>query len=281
MSAPTQSVPAGPAPQNEAPIAALAPLGPQAPIAGDAGRAPAVQAMFARIAPGYDSANRWMSMGIDRAWRRTAIRALAERADGDMLDLCAGTMDFSAMLVGRSRSIVALDFCAPMLEAGAAKLPPGSNVRTICADARELPLPDASVDGIVAGFGIRNVPEPERAVAEALRVLRPGGRFVVVDFFKPTSLLAILLDRTYNRVVLPLVGGMITGEGAAYRYLAASMGAWTDRAGFEQMCLTAGFATVHGHELFPPVASLVVAEKGAPPAKGPPEAKRLPAESAP
>jgi len=232
-----------------------------APVAGDSGRAPAVQAMFARIAPGYDAANRWMSMGIDRAWRRIAIRELGERADGDMLDLCAGTMDFSAMLVGRSRSIVALDFCAPMLEAGASKLPPGANVRTICADARELPLPDGSVDGIVAGFGIRNVPQPERAVAEALRVLRPGGRFVVVDFFKPTSFLAILMDRTYNRVVLPLVGGLITGEGAAYRYLADSMGAWTDRAGFEGMCRDAGFAEAHGRELFPPVASIVIAEK--------------------
>jgi len=217
--------------------------------------------MFARIAPGYDRANAWMSFGIDRRWRRLAIAALGERAGGDVLDLCAGTMDFSAMLHGTARSLVAVDFCQPMLDAGASKLPPGA-VRTVCADARALPLADASVDGVVAGFGIRNVPEPERAVAEALRVLRPGGRFVVVDFFQPRSLLARFLDLTYNRVALPIIGGMLTGERGAYQYLASSMGAWTDREGFERMCREAGFARAEGRELFPPVASLVTAEKG-------------------
>jgi ubiquinone/menaquinone biosynthesis C-methylase UbiE len=122
--------------------------------------------MFARIAPGYDDANKVMSMGIDRIWRRIALRALGSAADGDVMDLCAGTMDFSAALAGRSRSVVAVDFCQPMLDAGRAKIPDEANVRILCADAREIPLPDASLDGIVAGFGIRNVPEPERALAE-------------------------------------------------------------------------------------------------------------------
>ena len=232
------------------------------PIAGDLARAPAVQAMFARIAPGYDRANLWMSLGIDRAWRRQAIRALGPAADGDMLDLCAGTLDFSLALLGRARSVVAADFCAPMLEVGRARLPVGANVRIVVADARALPLPDASVDGIVAGFGIRNVPEPERAVAEALRVLRPGGRFVVVDFFRPTSFMARFFDRVWNRAVLPRVGGFITGDYDAYRYLVSSMGAWSDRVGFEGMCRGAGFQAAEGWELFPPVASLVVATKG-------------------
>jgi demethylmenaquinone methyltransferase/2-methoxy-6-polyprenyl-1,4-benzoquinol methylase len=234
-----------------------------APIPGDPNRAPAVEAMFARIAPGYDRANLLMSFGIDRAWRRTAIRALGDNAGGDVLDLCAGTMDFSALLHGTARSLTAVDFCGPMLDAGAAKLPAGA-VRTVCADARALPLPDAAFDAIVAGFGIRNVPEHEKAVAEAFRVLRPGGVFVVVDFFRPATFLARFLDVTYNRAVLPVVGGLITGEFGAYRYLAASMGAWTDRAGFERTCSVAGFASVTGRDLFPPVASLVVARKAAP-----------------
>lgn len=231
------------------------------PTAGDPARAPAVEAMFARIAPRYDLSNRVMSFGVDRIWRRIAIRELADSADGDMLDLCAGTMDFSVSLAGRARSIVALDFCQPMLDAGAAKIPAGTALRTVCADARTMPLPDASLDGAVAGFGIRNVPEPERAVAEAWRVLRPGGRLVVVDFFQPRSVLARLMDLSYNRVVLPLVGGLLTGEFSAYRYLAASMGAWSDREGFEATCRSAGFRTVRGWDLFPPVASIVVAQK--------------------
>ena len=159
-----------------------------APVAGDPGRAPAVRDMFARIAPGYDDANKVMSMGIDRIWRRIALRALGSAADGDVMDLCAGTMDFSAALARRSRSVVAVDFCQPMLDAGRAKIPDEANVRILCADAREIPLPDASLDGIVAGFGIRNVPEPERALAECARLLRPGGVLVVVDFFRPCLL---------------------------------------------------------------------------------------------
>ena len=230
-----------------------------APVPGDPNRAPAVRDMFARIAPGYDRANQFMSMGIDRAWRKIAIRALGENAKGDVLDLCAGTMDFSAALAANAKSVVALDFCAPMLEAGQAKIPPGANVRTICADARALPLPDASFDAIVIGFGIRNVPEPEKALAEARRVLRPGGVMVVVDFFRPATLLQKLMAGTYNRVVLPIVGGLVTGHSSAYRYLAGSMAAWYDRVGFERACVAAGFDTASGRDLFPPVASLVEA----------------------
>ena len=229
------------------------------PIAGDPGRAPAVRAMFARIAGGYDRANALMSLGIDRAWRRIAIRELGAAAKGDVLDLCAGTMDFSAMLAGEARTLTALDFCQEMLDLGRAKAP---QARIVCADAREMPLPAASFDAIVAGFGIRNVPEPERAVAEAARVLRPGGVFVVVDFFTPTSWFARFLAATYNRIMLPLVGGIVAGDASAYRYLANSMAAWTDRAGFETMCRNAGFAEATGRELFPPVASIVIARKG-------------------
>lgn len=229
-----------------------------APVAGDPTRAPAVQAMFARIANGYDRANAIMSFGIDRAWRQIAIRELGAHARGDVLDLCAGTMDFCGMLAGTARTLTALDFCEPMLEQGAHKAP---DARRVCADARAMPLPDQGFDAIVAGFGIRNVPEPERAVAEALRVLRPGGVFVVVDFFKPTTLLARLMAGTYNRVVLPLVGGLVSGDASAYRYLADSMAAWVDRAGFEAICREAGFAEATGRELFPPVASIVIARK--------------------
>ncbi len=229
-----------------------------APVAGDAERGPAVQAMFARIATGYDRANALMSLGIDRAWRRIAIRELGAAADGDVLDLCAGTMDFSGMLQARSRSLTALDFCQEMLDRGRHKAP---GAKVVCADARAMPFPEASFDAVVAGFGVRNVPLPERAVAEAFRVMRRGGMFVVVDFFRPTTWFARLLAGTYNRVMLPLVGGLVAGDAGAYRYLADSMAAWTDREGFQDMCRAAGFVEVRGRDLFPPVASIVIARK--------------------
>ncbi len=231
------------------------------PVAGDPSRAPAVQAMFARIAPGYDRANRFMSMGIDVLWRRLAIGALGPAADGDVIDLCAGTMDFSAALAGRSRSIVAVDFCQPMLDAGRAKIPAAAPVDILCADARQIPLPDGRYDAIVAGFGIRNVPEPERALAECARLLKPGGVLVVVDFFRPTTLLARFFSSTYNRVVLPIVGGLVTGDASAYRYLAESMAAWHTRESFCAALRANGFSEASGRELFPPVASLVRAVK--------------------
>ncbi len=232
--------------------------GTTAPVAGDPGRAPAVRAMFARIAPGYDRANDLMSFGIARLWRRRALRELGDAARGDVLDLCAGTMDFSGLLAGSARSITALDFCEEMLVAGKHKAPTAT---LVCADARAIPLPRQSFDAAVAGFGLRNVPEPERAVAEAARVLRPGGVLVVLDFFRPTTWLALFMDRSYNRLVLPVVGRLVSGDAAAYQYLADSMGAWTDRAGFETTCREQGFASVSGRDMFPPIASLVVARK--------------------
>ncbi len=232
------------------------------PVAGDPSRAPAVRDMFARIAPGYDRANRLMSMGIDQLWRAKALRLLGEAKRGDMLDLCAGTLDFSIALSPHAKSIVALDFCAPMLEVGRQRLPNPEKVRILCADARDMPLEDGSIDGIVAGFGIRNVPEPHRAVAECMRVLRPGGVLVVVDFFRPESWMARFFSATYNRIVLPVVGGLVTGDSSAYRYLAESMAAWASREEFEKMCTDAGFSTAEGAELFPPVAAWVRATKG-------------------
>lgn len=212
--------------------------------------------MFARIASGYDRANTVLSFGIDRWWRKIALREMGESAQGDVLDLCAGTMDFSAMLAGKAQTLTALDFCQEMLDAGRHKAP---NARIVCADAREMPLPSGAFNAVVAGFGIRNVPEPARALAEVRRVLKPGGVFVCVDFFQPQSFLARIMDRTYNRAVLPVVGGLISGDASAYRYLADSMAAWTTRDGFEAMCRDAGLVEVQGRELFPPIASIVVA----------------------
>ena len=231
----------------------------EAPAAGDAESAAQVRAMFDALAPRYDLANRVLSLGLDQWWRRQAVAAVGDCAE--VLDLCAGTLDLTVMLLGRGvKKVHAIDFSEAMLEAGRAKLPPDAPVVVQAADARELPLPDACVDGVICGFGLRNVPELPRAVAECARVLRPGGRLVVLDFFKPTGSTSRALQAGYNRVVMPAMGGLITGFGAAYRYLAGSIDAFETRQGFEALCGSVGLAAT-GRDMVPPVASMVIGVK--------------------
>jgi len=231
---------------------------PMQSLAGDPDRAPRVQEMFDRLAPRYDLANRVLSLGLDQWWRRQALDALKDKARGEVLDLCAGTLDLTAALVAGGASYVhAVDFAEAMLAQGRSKLPPGAPVRVVAADARELPLEDRSVDGVICGFGLRNVPEVHRAVAECARVLRPGGRLVVLDFFQPVGPASRMLQLSYNRLVVPTVGGLVTGFRDAYSYLAGSIDAFMTRPDFEALVAELGF-TARGREMFPPVASLVV-----------------------
>lgn len=231
------------------------------PTPGAEDRADDVRAMFDQIAPKYDRANRILSLGLDQSWRRGAIRLLKDKGQGDVLDLCTGTLDLAEMLVRRgAKSVVALDFSAEMIAAGEHKIREGDPVRTVVADARELPLEDNSVDAIICAFGLRNVPELHRVVAECARVLRPGGRLVVLDFFQPTSWLSRFLQGTYNRFVVPVVGGLVTGFREAYSYLSGSIDAFMTRAEFEAM-LEANGLSASGKELFPPVASRILGVK--------------------
>ncbi len=233
----------------------------ESPCAGDLDRAPAVRAMFDRISGRYDLANRVLSLGMDRGWRRQALDALGEAAGGEVLDLCAGTLDFTSALIQRGATkVYAVDFSAAMLDEGRAKLSEEAPVELLVADARELPLEDKSVDGILCGFGLRNVPGVEQAIGECARVLRPGGRLVILDFFQPEGAVSRMLQDSYNRWVVPWVGGMITGSPDSYRYLADSIDAFTTRTSFEGMLESHGFRST-GREVFPPVASLIVGER--------------------
>lgn len=230
------------------------------PIAGDDDRAPAVEAMFDQIAPTYDRANRVLSLGLDQWWRRSAIQALGNPKT--VLDLCAGTLDLSRILLdGSAEQVIAIDFSAEMLAHGANKFGPDENIQTIRADARALPLNDDSVDGIVAGFGLRNVPDLPRAITECARVLRPGGRLVVLDFFRPSTAVSRLLQGSYNRFIVPLAGGAISGSKEAYRYLEKSIGAFMSADEFVALLAEHGFDAQH-RSMFPPVANLVTATRG-------------------
>jgi ubiquinone/menaquinone biosynthesis methyltransferase len=237
-----------------------------APIADVSARAPdegghtdAVRDMFGRIAPTYDLLNRVMSGGLDVSWRQKAIAALAAAPPGPSLDLCAGTLDLTVML-DRARPLdrlIASDFSEPMLNRGRAKVP---RAEIVVADAQALPFQDASIAAVVCGFGIRNVADPKKALAELRRVLLPGGVFVTLEFFRPSRLTTRVFHKAYASVLLPAVGGLLSGDRSAYAYLARSMDGFFSRAQYEHAVAEAGFVRVTGEDLTLGVASIVRAE---------------------
>jgi len=225
----------------------------------EAAHGEAARGMFERIAPSYDSINHLMSAGIDRRWRDRTVAELASAPHGPVLDLCAGTMDLTA-LVARARPgqrVVALDFSPAMLEAGRSKVP---SAEVVVGDATSLPFADGEFAAVVCGFGMRNLGDPARGVREARRVLRPGGVFVTLELFRPSRLATRAFHRAYARLVLPTVGGLLSGDRGAYRYLAKSMAGFLSREEYEATLRTAGFALVRGVDLTLGVASIVTGQ---------------------
>jgi len=223
-----------------------------------AGHALAVRRMFGRISPTYDLLNRLMSWGVDRRWRDRALTVLgAEAPAGTLFDCCAGTLDLAAAISTRwpERPIVAGDFAAEMLRAGRPKLP--SSARAVVCDAMQLPFAADSFAGISNGFGMRNLADPRRGVAEAHRVLVPGGVFVVLEFFRPTRAVTRAFHAIYGRGLLPLMGRLVSGDGEAYRYLSRSMRGFLTREEMEQSLRDAGFTRVRGSDLTLGIASIV------------------------
>ncbi len=240
-------------------IAPIAELDARAPGDAAVGHAEAVRDMFGRIAPTYDLLNRVLTVGLDAAWRERAVAALAGAPRGPSLDLCAGTLDLTVLLdrARPSTRLIASDFSEPMLLRGKSKAP---RAELVVADAQELPFADASIAAVVCGFGIRNVADPEKAVREVRRVLMPGGVFVTLEFFRPTSLVTRTLHRTFMSHVLPTVGGLLSGDRSAYAYLARSMDGFLSRPEYERAVRQTGFAKVSGEDLTLRVASIVRAE---------------------
>lgn len=231
-----------------------------------------VRTMFDRIAPGYDRANRVMSLGIDARWRARAVGPLCAHVpadrDADVLDLCAGTLDSSiAILQARPNArILAGDFAAEMLAHGETKLTGEARERitTKVMDAHHLDVPDASLDAIFCAFGIRNLSDVPRASAEQRRALRAGGQLCVLEFFRPTRWLTKLVHGVYNQGLLPLVGWAVTGDREAYRYLPRSIGRFYDHAGYAEVLAAAGFVDITFEPLTFGVASIVRARAGNP-----------------
>ena len=221
-----------------------------------------VRAMFDRIAGRYDVANRVMSAGLDVLWRRRAMRFLLDGIDERswVLDLGAGTLD-GAVEILRQRPearVVAVDFARTMLAEGRCK-PGAAAVALHAADGHRLPYRDGAFAAAFSGFCVRNLRDLASGLAELRRVIRPAGRLVILEFFRPARPRPFW-DGLWTGRLLPLLGWAIGGDRAAYRYLPDSIQRFDTRADFETKLRTAGFADVRGQELFPGgIASLVEA----------------------
>jgi demethylmenaquinone methyltransferase/2-methoxy-6-polyprenyl-1,4-benzoquinol methylase len=206
--------------------------------------------MFGRIARRYDTGNRVLSLGRDQAWRRKAVALLAPAAHETVLDLGAGTADLALELSKYAGRVVAIDLSQPMLAIGKRKTWDAGReglIMFIVSDALRLPFPDASFDGVASAFTVRNLARLEDGFREVHRVLKPGGRMLSLEFSKPSSRVINLLYRPYLNKILPFVGGRISGDRHAYRYLAESIG---DFPGAEELadCIrAAGLGQVEYH----------------------------------
>jgi len=225
-----------------------------------------IAGMFDAIAPRYDLLNHLLSAGLDRRWRDRAVDALALDEGARVLDLCTGTADLAVATVRRvpGSSVIGIDFAGQMLRLGLAKvrdLGLGQSIRLVRGDATCIPLESRSCDAVTIAFGIRNVANPERALAEIARVLRPNGRLAILEFGQP----AIPGIRTcyawYFRYLLPAVGRLISKHNSAYSYLPASVGTFPPPAEFARVLAAQGFFNVTAVPLTFGIVYLYIAER--------------------
>jgi demethylmenaquinone methyltransferase/2-methoxy-6-polyprenyl-1,4-benzoquinol methylase len=198
-----------------------------------------VRTMFDRIAPVYDTMNRLMTAGLDRRWRKLAVQAVVRPGDR-VLDACCGTGDLAIAAARGGAEVTGVDFSARMLERARRKL---QSVTWVEGDALALPFDDSSFDAATVGFGVRNVADLGRALAELRRVLRPGGGLAILEITRPRGLLAPFYRLWFDRAV-PLLGRALKG-GAAYTYLPASVRRFPGPEELADMIRDAGFEDVN------------------------------------
>lgn len=216
-------------------------------------RSPEIQGMFGRIAHRYDLLNRVLSLGRDVGWRRTVARRVAEAAPESVLDVCTGTGDLAVAVGG---GVIGADFCLPMLAIARRKtLGSESRLPLFAADALQLPIADASIDVVTVAFGVRNFADLGVGLGELVRVLRPGGVLLVLEFSQPGGILAPLLG-WWVRNVPPRVGRLLSGDSEAYSYLPASVSTFPEGAAMCQKLEAAGLTAVRSQPLTAGVATL-------------------------
>lgn len=226
-----------------------------------------VRLMFNRIAARYDLLNHLLSAGSDFYWRRAALNLLAVDSKSQILDVCAGTGDLSIGLLRRDPSpklVVGVDLAIEMMRIGQAKtaLFARNAVPYVCGNAESLPFRPDSFDGAIVAFGVRNFADIPAGLHSMNVVIRPGTRLVVLELSQPLKPILKQFYHLYFRYLLPRIGGLISGDADAYRYLNTSVRAFPQREPFMEMMTNAGFKNVRYRDLSLGIATLFWGEKG-------------------
>jgi demethylmenaquinone methyltransferase/2-methoxy-6-polyprenyl-1,4-benzoquinol methylase len=228
-------------------------------------KADMVADVFHSVAARYDLMNDLMSGGIHRIWKRFTIEVSGVRRGDAVLDIAGGTGDLAAKfsdIVGADGQVVLADINESMLQVGRDKLLDTGhqgNIEFVQADAQYLPFPDDSFDCITIAFGLRNVTDKDLALRSMLRVLKPGGRLLVLEFSKPRNDLLSKAYDTYSFRVLPLMGRLVANDSESYQYLAESIRMHPDQDTLKDMMEDAGFSRCEYHDM---TGGIVALHKG-------------------
>jgi demethylmenaquinone methyltransferase/2-methoxy-6-polyprenyl-1,4-benzoquinol methylase len=227
-----------------------------------------IRRMFGAIAPSYDLLNHLLSLNVDRYWRWRTTKLVPPQQDGPILDLCTGTGDLALAYDRAARGrvpIIGADFCSPMLDLAEEKTVRqrlADRIRFVQADAQRLPFPDNQFQIVCVAFGLRNVTDTDRGIAEMVRVAKPGGKVAILEFSKPRNSVIGRLYQYYFRYLLPLVGQTISrSKDNAYKYLPASVQEFPDGEALAERLRQRGLKDVSWHPFTFGIASLYIGTK--------------------
>ncbi|HEY9081507.1 class I SAM-dependent methyltransferase [Magnetovibrio sp.] len=217
-----------------------------------------IQTMFELVAPRYDLMNDLMSFATHRLWKRAMVRKAPQCSGGFAVDVAGGTGDIARLLHQRGWNVTVCDPSAGMMRAGRPRQP--SEISWVAGLGESLPFADASLDLLTVSFGLRNMTRPQHALAEAIRVLKPGGRFICLEFSTPAWWLKPFYD-WYSEHIIPRLGAMVAGRPEAYRYLVDSIREFPDQDTLKEQMQAAGFADVTYTNLSFGIAAIHVGSK--------------------